>query len=102
MLAGCLAAGSAAFAGFHNLPVYAQEKELDAQKFAETLCTGDVTELENNYTYTEELLTALEPAGFSQTVGVRLSRPGNLSCQKFPVIHLTVCHASLRFRMSIW
>ncbi|HIR77339.1 MAG TPA: alpha/beta fold hydrolase [Candidatus Choladousia intestinipullorum] len=86
MLAGCLAAGSAAFAGFHNLPVYAQEKELDAQKFAETLCTGDVTELENNYTYTEELLTALEPAGGFAGLQASLKQLGALKQTGEPVV----------------
>lgn len=83
-LAGCLTAVLITFAG--GGAVYAQEKELDAKEFTETLCGGSMAELQSSYTYTEELLDALIPMGGFEGLRSSLAELGELKETGEPIV----------------
>ncbi len=92
MMAGFFVFGGVAFAGSAlnngtgSLKVCAQESvQIDAKAYVETLCTGDVSELESSYTYTDEMSAALESGGGLEGLQSSIKQLGELKAVEEPV-----------------
>lgn len=63
-----------------------EEETLDAAAYVEILCGGDVKELEENYSYTEEFLSAMETAGGFEKLQESMQGLGELKKTGEPVV----------------
>ena len=87
MIAGFFLFGGAVLKSEKNgIIVCAEESEsFDAKSYVETLCTGDVTELEKSYAYTEEMRTALEAGGGLAGLQASLKQLGAIKTVEEPI-----------------
>lgn len=67
-------------------PDAAPEEELDAVAYVKLLCGGDVKELEENYSYTEEFLNAMETSGGFEALQESMGMLGELKNMGEPAV----------------